>query len=429
MVVALGNLNEVQGEELMCHEITTLNYFDQIANLETIESVQNCQAQLLNIQAQESEITSIIAVNGTALDTTEIESLYLNESTVSFMPTGFTNVLPNLKFVNFIAVGLQQLDKGNLEQFGSSLLVLDVSSNQISHLEADLFEYNQNLKAIGLSNNAIEFIDSAFFDNLRMMNSLFVLVLQNAGCMDQNFERTNPEDLLSFEWDTDNCSDGSETEGTTETEQTTEITESTSTSTEIDEDLNSIQTHLSAIDKTTLQVLENGQLLSENLDKSTLNITSTSENIGRQLTNNINSLSDSLHDFMNDYGDVIGDSGNNVLIAVAGGLSILSLTVSAFVGLKNHLSCRGQLNDLQNEWRDRASSNEMYAESMKLLLDEIKQVKMNLSNSAAMGQDRFCINCECKTCFKRKSDDYGKKQDSVDKKFDIILNMLRESNV
>lgn len=80
-----------------------------------------------------------------------------------YIPKGIDKLYKNLEFIEFGKCGLRVVSGDDLKPF-TKLKVLWLADNQLTTLDAGLFEFNTNLKSISFRNNKISLIDQTIFD-------------------------------------------------------------------------------------------------------------------------------------------------------------------------------------------------------------------------------------------------------------------------
>lgn len=140
----------------------------------------------------------------------EITALKIHDATVKLIPFGIKKHFPNLKALEFDNCGLLSVYKENLKEFRNSLEYLSLYGNKLNSIDADLFEYSSNLKAIYLGGNPFVHIKPEFFTNLKNLKSIEVINLRSANCIDEFFSILLGDDIMSFEWDNEKCTDFAE---------------------------------------------------------------------------------------------------------------------------------------------------------------------------------------------------------------------------
>lgn len=157
-----------------------------------------------------SSVSSVVHINGSEVrNLLEIEGFQTYRGMVKFIPTGIMRKFTNLKVLVIYETGLLSVTKDNLREFGSSLEKLSLSKNKLIFIDADLFVFNPNLKDIWITNNPIRHIEPGFFANLKNLEYVNFLTLGSAGCMSQTFDAERGDNIDTFEWSSENCSDES----------------------------------------------------------------------------------------------------------------------------------------------------------------------------------------------------------------------------
>lgn len=134
-----------------------------------------------------------------------IEGVSILSAKMTFIPNGFKKMFPNLKVFAFIFCKISYIDKENMRQFGWDLEIADLSSNSITHVDADLFQYNPNIKFIDFSFCSIKFIEPGFFENLKIMKQIAYVRFFLSECIDQNFKLSEGDNIQTFKWNDKNC--------------------------------------------------------------------------------------------------------------------------------------------------------------------------------------------------------------------------------
>lgn len=158
-----------------------------------------------------SSVSSFIYSNRTDVtNLSHFERLnIIGASLLKFIPTDIGSKLSNLKVLSIQFSGLLSVNKENLKEFGNSILIIDLESNKITSINADLIEFNPNLKSIYLQGNPLRFIEPAFFANLKKLESIECVDLLSAGCTDQFVYIHEGLQNATIEWSTEDCTDES----------------------------------------------------------------------------------------------------------------------------------------------------------------------------------------------------------------------------
>lgn len=211
VLVLLTFLFSSKSVESCSEQITNVNIFcSALGNYSfpSVGFVYECYHQgapEIIVTVPDSQAVAVLHNNGSAVTQfLDIEALDIVFSRISFIPDGIKTLMPNLRVIRIRTSGLLSMNKENLRQFGNDLELASFVGNHLTSLDADLFEFNPNLRWISFSNNPIRHIDPRFFDHLPQMETLELVWLIHAGCMDQSFN-VALGDLNSFEWQNDNC--------------------------------------------------------------------------------------------------------------------------------------------------------------------------------------------------------------------------------
>lgn len=137
----------------------------------------------------------------------QITALSIQDAAVKFIPSDIKSHFTILQALQIIKCGLLSVNKENMEELGNSLLFLSLSDNKLMSIEADLFEYNPNLKVINLSDNPIRYIDPKFFTNLESLINLEIVQLNDATCMNEEFNASTDLNIAAFKWNNEDCTD------------------------------------------------------------------------------------------------------------------------------------------------------------------------------------------------------------------------------
>lgn len=154
-----------------------------------------------------SLVSSVVYEDGCDVkNPSSITGLAIKFATITFIPTGFRRILPNLKGLMIYKCGLMSVSKSNLKQFGDSLKYLVLDRNEIMYIDADLFEFNPNLKEISFDENPIRRINPEFFTNLKRLKNLQLVEFHSCTCINHEFNYKR-QDISTFTWDNYYCKD------------------------------------------------------------------------------------------------------------------------------------------------------------------------------------------------------------------------------
>lgn len=162
--------------EIVCEKVSDMNFGVAGTVLQCI-SEQN-----LIVSTNNASLTAVKHKNKSEVNRAhlaEIQGLYIHDASVNFIPTGIKKKFGNLKVLHIRSCSLLSVSKNDLKEFRDSLEWLGLDKNKITFIDADLLEYNRNLKEIDLSYNPIQYVASQFFEDLIKLKIQF----QSAGCM------------------------------------------------------------------------------------------------------------------------------------------------------------------------------------------------------------------------------------------------------
>lgn len=193
--------------DIMCDNFSTIEHFKVGRGIRTCNSKNS-----LNVITPNASVSSVvpqIKSDVTKLDWTKVHALWILDSSVKFIPSGIKNHLPKLSVLKIHRSGLLRLKKENLKEFGIELQHLDLWNNEISTIDADLFEYNTNLKYVNLKWNKFRFIAPQFFENLKSFKNLAVVEFNPAGCINQDCLTSTSigHSMSTFKWNIATCTD------------------------------------------------------------------------------------------------------------------------------------------------------------------------------------------------------------------------------
>lgn len=122
---------------------------------------------------------------------------------MTFLPN-FKSKFPKLKAIS-VQCGLKYIFVDDMKPFGSSLDFANFFGNDITYLDADLFEFNQNLKYVSFGENPLKFIDPEFVKNLKSLTSIqYVGLGGTSACMNHVFDST-VDKIQDFKWKDEIC--------------------------------------------------------------------------------------------------------------------------------------------------------------------------------------------------------------------------------
>lgn len=192
----------IHNVQIVCSEIANVDYDYVGVFLRCIVD------KLVTSKVPESSVSSVLDSNRQALNNlNQILGLYSGDAVFSFIPRGITSKLPNLKVLNFENNYIQSLNKDNLKEFGSKLEYLSLRNNKLTSIDADLFQYNSNLRVVYLNGNPIRNIEPQFFANLKNIQQIVYMSFMSAGCISQLFSTALGHHMSTFIWNNGKCFD------------------------------------------------------------------------------------------------------------------------------------------------------------------------------------------------------------------------------
>lgn len=199
---ALRCTKKIEKVKIICDDVKNVFWDDPEGARVGIGRLQTCQVKEFDtsLALMNSEIESIAHKNGTSInDSIKIEALTVSRAQCSQIPQKITNFLSNLKVAQFAHNRIRTVSKNDLKQFGGKLELIDFSSNDLTSLDADLFEYNNGLKAIILRQNPLTTIEPGFFNSLVDLENLLYVNI-HSGCIRKTFYSKNHSDISKVNW-------------------------------------------------------------------------------------------------------------------------------------------------------------------------------------------------------------------------------------
>lgn len=112
----------------------------------------------------------------------EVNRLQINDQEVGFIPQKINTFFTNIIEFKMINCSLMDVSKYDLQNF-PELQLLDLSSNKLQSLMADLFEYSQKLIWISFEKNNIVTVGAEIFKSLYQLAQLR---FSSNSCVDEN---------------------------------------------------------------------------------------------------------------------------------------------------------------------------------------------------------------------------------------------------
>lgn len=144
--------------------------------------------------------------NGTEVkNIADIEALWIYYGNVRFIPKGISNIFRNLRVLAIEISGILAINRENFKEFGNKLEFVSFYQNSITSIDENVFDYNPNLRHIYLADNPIKYIDSRFFENLKILSRIEYVSLEGQDCINQVYDRKKHGDISSFKWKDNKC--------------------------------------------------------------------------------------------------------------------------------------------------------------------------------------------------------------------------------
>lgn len=171
--------------------------------LETVYNVDN-----FVVSTPDAFLSSVVGTDKSEIaNIVDIEGLSIKRASVKFIPFGITQKFERLRALKIVDSGLLSVSKENLEQFGGSLIYFSAYDNKIAFIDADLFKYNRYLKFVDLGQNGLRFIEPAFFADVKKLPRIRGVLLNRAGCINQQFSGDFGHKWSTFTWNNEKCND------------------------------------------------------------------------------------------------------------------------------------------------------------------------------------------------------------------------------
>lgn len=201
---------QIQAELQKCSEVEIICKDDENGNYVVLGEILRCFADSsLSVQSRDTAISSVIGVNKSSLSNySKIKALDIRDAKLKFIPTGIINFFPNLIAIYIQSSGLLAVSKEDFRELGNSFEWLAIhDTNSITYIEADLFLYNPNMRFIYFNGNPLRYIEPDFFKNVKKFERIESISFESVGCMNQKFTNSSQNDIKSFVWKNQGCSD------------------------------------------------------------------------------------------------------------------------------------------------------------------------------------------------------------------------------
>lgn len=189
--------------EIVCGKVINAPDFDDFLQCHVDESMK---ATILG-----SSVSSVVHKKNASDVTISgfIKGLIIVNATVHFIPNGIGSKFPNLEALVIERSDLLSVNKENFRQFGTSFETLSLAKNNLTSIDADLFEFIPNLSLVMLSGNPLRFIAPELFQNLKIIKTFGYFDLSEAGCINAFFNVNDGHDVATFKRNNEKCNDES----------------------------------------------------------------------------------------------------------------------------------------------------------------------------------------------------------------------------
>ena len=128
-----------------------------------------CQVDsTLKFSEKNDEIVNVSGTHVPGKSSFDVETLYFKNSSMNFIPVGYSKFLPNVKHIYVFSAPIKSISSSNFEN-PLNLKTISLTSTEIKYLKADVFDSVINLEELALKNNKFTNIDLTI---LRFLNNL-----------------------------------------------------------------------------------------------------------------------------------------------------------------------------------------------------------------------------------------------------------------
>lgn len=191
--------------ELICDSVSNDRYFSGLG----IGSGLTCYNEgSFVVSTPDAFLSSAVDQNKSEIaNIIDMEGLSIKRASMKFIPFGITQKFERMRALQIQDSGLLSVSKENLEQFGGSLIYFSAYDNKIAFIDADLFKYNRYLKLVDLGQNDLRYIEPAFFADVKKLTRIRGVLLNRAGCINQQFSADFGHKWSTFTWNNEKCND------------------------------------------------------------------------------------------------------------------------------------------------------------------------------------------------------------------------------
>lgn len=122
-----------------------------------MDNVSTCKPTTLTVNNSNQTVATL---NGNETKREDVHGFWVEDQKCTFIPLRIDSVLPKLRAIGFKNTDLENLSKFDLAPF-AELVTLVLIGNRIKFLDADLFEYNTNIKSLTLKEPNLLIVNGA----------------------------------------------------------------------------------------------------------------------------------------------------------------------------------------------------------------------------------------------------------------------------
>lgn len=146
-----------------------------------ISNLYNCGATVF-IFDNGRFVTSVSSNHQAGRSNRHVQSLMITNQNIGFVPRGIGKFFPNLESLHLSNAGVEDLSYYDIESL-PMLRQLDLISNRIQVVQADLFWYNPRIQYVSFHGNPVRSVDASVFD---FRYDLVTLNFPSTSCINAN---------------------------------------------------------------------------------------------------------------------------------------------------------------------------------------------------------------------------------------------------
>ncbi|KAG5666760.1 hypothetical protein PVAND_014770 [Polypedilum vanderplanki] len=147
--------------------------FNQSTNTTTFY----CFTKNVSITEKETNVVKIIELQNSttkSFSSSKVTLFSINSQIVKYFPQNIDKIFKNLQTLTIRNCELKEISQKDLKNF-KNLKFLQLARNKIVKIEKNLFKFNPKLELIDLFKNQLKVIDADTFDDLKNLNTLFLV--------------------------------------------------------------------------------------------------------------------------------------------------------------------------------------------------------------------------------------------------------------